>query len=180
MPLSRDTQRKTKKSNFNPTKGLHLSKSEFPPLLTPGFHPMTLDELSIMALDNFPLSSTRADIVDGLSKIVTKISATDLASEIWVDGSFMTEKIDPEDSDIAVRILGLVAGGLTEDQADIFDWITDKDLKPDYLCDSYGFVEYESTHKLSAIGEWSRAYWLKQFGFSRSNKMKGIAVILTP
>lgn len=117
--------------------------------------------------------------MDRLTEVVDRIIATGLEAEIWVDGSFLTDKIEPEDSDIVVRITGDAASKLTIAQEEVLEWLNE-DLKPDFLCDSYTCIEYEPTHKLAGIGQWMRAYWIKQYGFSRSSDMKGIAVVTTP
>ena len=44
--------------------------------------------------------------MDGLEAVIKKLSMAKIECEIWVDGSFLTKKIDPFDSDILVAIQG--------------------------------------------------------------------------
>lgn len=157
-----------------------MFKDEYPPLLAVGFHPMTIVELRKLCVDGFPTSKRRIQIMNGLEKVLLKIAATDLKAEAWIDGSFLTEKVEPDDSDIVVRVTGADCDAANADQENIMNWLNDEDLKPDYFCDSYCFVEYESTHTLCGVGEWERAYWIRQFGFSRKDELKGLALIELP
>jgi hypothetical protein len=38
-------------------------------------------------------------------------------------------------------------------------------------------VEYPIDHDLYMQSEWDRAYWIRQYGFSRRDVQKGIAVL---
>ena len=78
-------------------------KEEFPPLLPLGFHRLTLIQVRAICVDRFPKSATRASIMDGIDFVVSELHRSGLRLEIWVNGSFLTQKLDPEDSDIAVR-----------------------------------------------------------------------------
>lgn len=62
------------------------------------------------------------------------------------------------------------------EQWDAIDWINDN-LKTSHHCDSYVFVEYPQGHILFSEGEDDRKYWLKQFGMSRKDVPKGMALI---
>lgn len=157
-----------------------MDKDEYPPLLAAGFHSMSLQELRKLCVDRFPTSKRRGQVMDGLEKVLLKISAIGLKAEAWVDGSFLTEKLEPDDSDVVVRVTGADSALADPAQEEVMNWINDTDLKPDYYCDGYCFVEYESTHPLGGVGEWSRAYWIRQFGFSRKDEFKGIALIKLP
>jgi hypothetical protein len=118
--------------------------------------------------------------MDGLEQVLTQVSETKLKAEAWIDGSFLTEKPEPDDSDLVVRVTGWDFALASPEQEAVVNWLNDADLKPGYFCDSYCFVEYESSHPLAGVGEWCRAYWIRQFGFSRETEMKGLAVVKLP
>jgi hypothetical protein len=61
-------------------------------------------------------------------------------------------------------------------QREAVDWII-SNLKGSHLCDSYILMEYAPSNPLHATGEWQRAWWLRQYGFSREDDFQGIAVI---
>src|SRR5688500_8482129 len=80
-------------------------KPEFPPLLPDGFHPMTLADLRALCVSSRGPSLTRARIVEGLDDLVGRLVRAAVLGEVWIDGSFVTEKVDPEDVDILIHAL---------------------------------------------------------------------------
>jgi len=152
------------------------SKPEFLPLLEKGRHQMSLLELRKLCVNAFPLSTTRSKIMNGLEKIVEKLRSNSIQGEIWVDGSFVTAKINPEDVDIVLRCPADFYDNCTQKQRDTVDWLT-PNLKNTHLCDSYHFMEWPEGNPNYWLGECMYSYWMKQFGFSRGSEMKGIAVI---
>jgi hypothetical protein len=156
-----------------------IAKIEYPPLLKPGFHdygPVSLRQLCVLP---FPASSTRGEIMDGLDAVTAKLAADAIAGELWVDGSFLTEKIDPEDSDVVLVVTDDFVQHATVDQRASLGWFGG-DLKSTYKCDSYVHVEFPPGHPRFGYGEWMKAYWIKQFGFSRTDELKGMAVLTVP
>jgi len=154
-------------------------KQEFPPLLSLGFHPMTLDQLRGVSVDQIRQSKRRKPIMEGLEKILQKLTADGIAAEVWVDGSFLTKKIDPDDSDILVVIDGTFVAQATPAQKSTIDWLL-SDLKSGYMCHSHVHFQQPTGHAEYNASVWWHSYWLKQFGFTRKDQPKGIAVIKTP
>lgn len=152
-------------------------KLEFPPLLTVGFHPMTVPDLRALCVTAFPLSTTRDPIMCTLEAMCTAISVSLIRSEIWVDGSFLTKKIEPNDVDAVVVIQH---GSHTPEQHAVLERVAQKRFASPHQCDSYVNIEYPRNHAKFSTGEFMRAYWMRQFGFSRGEQIKGIAVIRTP
>ena len=155
-------------------------ESEYPPLLPVGFHPMPLENLRRMCVDRFPDSLTRQAIMDGLTHVLGELNRIGLGFEVWVDGSFLTEKLNPKDCDFVVKVAGEEYDNASLSQQQAVAQIARADLKGSYRCDCYVFPEYADGHPLHAHGQWRRAYWLRQFGFSRSVEPKGLAVINLP
>lgn len=77
---------------------------DLPALLAPGFHEMTLEGLFAFAVSagRFSLSGSRARIMNGLWIVAGQLSCWGIRCKLWIDGSFLTEKIDPKDVDLAV------------------------------------------------------------------------------
>ena len=124
----------------------------------------------------FPLSTTRRKIMDGLRLVTRRLLSARINGELWINGSFLTEKIDPRDSDVVlVADHKYVDTGCTLLQKKTIEWIN-ANLKAKHLCDSYVFFNFPKGHPYEAVGEWMRAYWIKQYGFSRSEQPKGIVV----
>lgn len=137
---------------------------------------MSIEELRQQCVDRFPLSRTRAKIMAGLTEVIERLSQYRVAGELWVDGSFLTEKINPGDVDVVLRIQSSVYDDGTSEQREIVGWI-DGNLREHNLCDSYVFYEFPETDPNYLLGEEMRSYWSKWFGHSRSGMSKGIAVI---
>jgi hypothetical protein len=112
----------------------------------------------------------------GLAEVVERLSAYQVAGELWVDGSFLTEKINPGDVDIVLRVPSSYTDDGTIKQRRIVDWI-DGNLREHNLCDSYVFYEFPDADPNYLLGEEMRDYWSKWFGHSRDRTPKGIAVI---
>jgi len=99
-----------------------------------------------------------------------------IAGEVWINGSFVTEKMNPDDVDLVLRIPAEFYEHATQEQREAVNWLT-SNLKDNYLCDSYFFMEWPEGHINHWLGQYAHHYWMKQFGFSRGNEMKGIPVL---
>lgn len=154
------------------------NKAEFPPLLQEGFHAKTLPELRDLCVTKFPLSARRPAIMPALESMCMALSVALISGEVWVDGSFLTEKIEPDDVDVTVAIKHGVFD--TPQQQEVLFRIAKKRFVFPLPCDSFVHIEYPEDHAKHQFGQWMRAYWIRQFGFSRSCSMKGIAVIKVP
>jgi hypothetical protein len=154
------------------------AKPDFPPLLAPGRHVMTLPELRALCVSNFTLSTNREQLMRSVEALCTAVSTALISSEIWVDGSFLTQKMDPADVDLVVVVQSTHWPG-TGQQRHILSRVSRKNFGSP-PCDSYLHVEYPSGHPKHSISEIMRAYWIRQFCFNRRVEMKGLAVIRTP
>ena len=56
------------------------------------------------AFARFPSSISRSNIMKGLESLVAALNAEGLPIRVWVDGSFTTEKLNPRDVDVLVRV----------------------------------------------------------------------------
>ena len=156
----------------------HL-KPEFPPLLTPGFYVMTLADVRKLCVTDISGSITRRPIMDRVIEVIRKVSDAGVIGEFWLDGSFITEKIDPEDVDTLLRV--------SSDQYDsdpakqiVIDWASNEDLWMTHSCDAYKWVEYSSGHPLFFQSEEMRIRWTDWYGHSRRRIPKGIIVVNLP
>ena len=150
---------------------------DFPCLFPVGFHRLSMVDLERICVLSFPLSNSRKAIMDGLVQFVQRMVDAKIPGDLWVDGSFLTEKIDPKDVDLVVVIDGdaVYDHGMLE-QRDAIDWAIDNQ-KATLKCDSYVLMEYPVGHALHDEGKWNYSYWHRQWGFSRQDDQKGIVVI---
>jgi hypothetical protein len=118
--------------------------------------------------------------MDGLRNVVGGLNQLGFRLEVWVNGSFLTQKINPEDSDVAVRFQGEDFDAAPPAQQRQFHQYVNMDFKAVHKCDLYAFPEYNAGHALYDYGQWRKAYWLNKFGYSRAEDPKGLAVISIP
>ena len=136
----------------------------------------TIEQLREVCVRQFPLSSTRERIMEGLEAVVERLRASGIVCEIWIDGSFVTGKLDPRDSDIVVAVKATAYDSASPAQQSVIQWINGN-LKGVHSCDSYVLVEYDPPHALSIRSRDLRAYWRGLFGFNRADQPKGIALL---
>ena len=150
--------------------------NEYEPLLPPGRHPHDLEDLTGLCVEPFAGSPTRSRIMQGLRDVHARLERTGVPGEMWVNGSFLTRKPDPEDADIVVC---LPPGPLSPAAAETLEWLQE-DLKPTHMCDTYAFVRYGEGDRDYWFGEYMYCYWMRQWGFSRSEEFKGMAAVRLP
>jgi hypothetical protein len=63
---------------------------------------MTLSSLKALTVDAFPLSLRRAMLFAELERLASEINSASACCELWIDGSFLTEKPEPDDIDLTV------------------------------------------------------------------------------
>lgn len=149
---------------------------DFPAIFPLGFHDLTLDGLEQVCVDSFSLSVSRRPIMDGLREFVKTLTDAGQAGKLWVDGSFLTEKIDPDDVDVVLPCDGQSYNSGPPEYRKMVDWVI-ANQKATLKCDSYVFFEYPQGAPLHVEGEWWRVYWHAKWGFSREEDPKGIVVI---
>jgi hypothetical protein len=152
-------------------------KADFPPLLAPGLHFMTLLALRALCVTSFTLSNSRLPIMDGLEIVLAELNKVSVVGDLWINGSFITEKIDPSDVDIVLFIDYNGMPSPTREQLDMLNWFANDDLRTPYWCDSYVAIEYPRGHSSFSLGQNQRDYWAKWFGTNRKDELTGIAVI---
>lgn len=155
-------------------------KDDFPPLLPLGWHPMDVAAVRRLCVLRFPDSITRPGLMDGLEQVILRLNQSGLHLEVWIDGSFATQKLNPDDSDIAVRISGEELDAGTPAQKLTMQWAASDGPWNEHRCDCYPFSDYQVGHPLYQHGQWRRAYWLNKFGFDHAEHPKGLAVVTLP
>ena len=97
-------------------------KEDFPPLLADGLKVRTLEEIDALCVDAFPLSSTRKRLMAGLRAMVDRLVDVGIQGNLWIDGSFLTTKTDPDDVDIVLELSQATTDNLPEAQANTLSW----------------------------------------------------------
>lgn len=153
------------------------AKPEYPPLLPVGLYAMTLDEFRAFVVTPFSLSVSRPPLMQAIETICGALTDAQVESAVWIDGSFLTKKIDPADADLVVCVESSQTSASVPDKVAALDKVNQGQFPG---CHSYVQTNYPDGHPRYWVGDFMQAYWKKQFGFSRSEEFKGIAVIKTP
>lgn len=141
---------------------------------------MSMAELREGCVSRFPLSTTRQRIMAGLETVLVRLNGAKIERDVWIDGSFLTQKIDPEDVDFVLRISGGMCDHCSAEQSEALNWLGSEAPRVDHRCHGFVFFEYPEGQPNYGQGQWMRAYWIRQFGFSRGHDMKGMVVIKLP
>jgi hypothetical protein len=105
--------------------------------------------------------------------------------ELWLDGSFVSEKHNPGDIDLVVVITIQDFNSLTPSElALLFKYTAGENTKKLCDCDSYLLVTCSDNHgneKEKKLLMQNKRYWLAQFGTDRANVDKGmIKLVIDP
>jgi hypothetical protein len=113
-------------------------KHDYPPLLAPGRHLMALAEIEHRFVLTFPNSAKRRHLFQRLEEFIQAFLIAGIACEVWVDGSFLSEKEEPVDLDVTVILDADVAATLTEQQQELMDAASEGKMGNDV--DSFAFA----------------------------------------
>ena len=75
-------------------------KEEYPPLLEPSFHDVKSERLEVMFCAPFGNADRRQYLLQRLRVLMREVQDLGISYELWIDGSYATEKEDPNDIDI--------------------------------------------------------------------------------
>ena len=154
-------------------------KLEYPPLLEPGMHKLSLLEVRKMCVEGFPTSASREDIITLLEHMFETLRLNHVICEVWVDGSFMTRKINPGDVDLVVCLSADFADNCYGEQQAVLDDIS-ANLKRSgkcTRCDTFACVVPQASDPLFKELSERVEYWKRWFGHSRSGEPKGMATV---
>jgi hypothetical protein len=165
--------------DWNDLAGHH--KQEYPPLLTQGFHRMTVGELRELCVTKFPASKVRGDIMAGFEAIYERAIAVGIEGEVWIDGSFLTNKIDPLDVDLIILTDAHFRDNGTPVQQEFIEWLisNEDDPKKSFLCHTDAVLLFPLGSPWYGLNALSKKHWEENvYVFSvASHEPKGIAVI---
>lgn len=146
-----------------------MSKADHKPLLPAGFHPRDWDQLNALCVEKFPAESSRPGLVAKLGAFVAELRGMGVVGDLWIDGSFATEKPNPSDVDLVWVIDPACNAAINANAARLEQLFgPTKGAKALYGCDAYAVPRYKA-HDL--------AYWRGLFGFGHDEVTpKGIIV----
>lgn len=140
------------------------------PILEPGLHDFELAEIGNHFLKDFAGSTTRAPLITNLKAYVEHFSDLGASVELWIDGSFTTKKVNPNDIDLVIFSSEAEVNSLPPEKKKVFGALLDKPtVKKRFGLDVY-FCTVEDQP--------TRSYWRGWFGFDRNERPKGIARVM--
>ena len=148
-----------------------MQKPDFPALLKPGIHTMTMQELYDLAVVPFN-NSRRQLLYQQLSNWQSDlVNNAGVGARLWIDGSFLTEKPEPGDIDcVAWEPYEKHQNNLIYQQSEFARLFDRRHAETVYNLDLY--LEYvKDLHR--------EAYWSGLMGFARDRRTaKGFAEIV--
>jgi hypothetical protein len=145
----------------NPEYCFTMDGDEFDPILPAGIHCMTLEEFRFKFVDQFSYSTRRRLIFDKFSQFLDKVLSVKFVTELWLNGSFITEKPEPGDIDVVAFY--------DESKSNRLD-----DSFRDFLRDiEFIQLNFLTDIRFSSNNENWKSYWRGWYGFSRDQKPKG-------
>lgn len=152
--------------------------TEYEPLLKQGFHELSLEKLEEICVSNFPDSETRLTIFNNIKTLFSEIEEQNLSLEIWLNGSFFTKKLNPNDCDLVTGVPLKVYNNCNYTQSNLLQRIN-SNLKEELLCDSYLYIVYPSGHLNEKFNDKNSNYWMTFLGTCRNKQPKGIGIYKT-
>ena len=106
-----------------------IRKIDWPPLLAPGRHFLTLSDIKRLGVDRFTADdrNIRYRMFLSLEQVVQDLLIAKIPCEVRIDGSFLTEKPDPGDIDIVISLDFDVAEQLTQNQIELTMRLNEQD-----------------------------------------------------
>jgi len=142
---------------------------EYEPIFSEtGFHNIRLEDFESIFVNSFNSQNRRKFLVERFRMFWYKLEEIEVDFEIWIDGSFVTKKTEPNDIDIAILHTPDQINQLSSEKKEILKYLfaNPQETKLRYCCDVY-FMPNIHPAELN--------YWEKWFGYSRNNQARGIA-----
>lgn len=158
---------------FNEIGNLHPNKYE-----------VTFAEAKAFSVDAFPESSTRLRNWNGFCNFLQLLIDSGLTNmQVWVDGSFVTNKQDPNDVDCVIYLKPDVANACSEKNRNILMGIFSEKgnvvAHKEFFTDPYMLLDVTNNPDFpyySSLCE-QKYYWENFWGHDRNNNQKGFIVL---
>lgn len=139
--------------------------------LPEGIHKPLLSEFKKCMVDGFPNSKTRQTLYRKYICFSEKCTKHPFIMVHWVDGSYVTNKPEPNDVDISLRVIASEFGKHIDEGGSFLK--DTEDIKIKYSCDIYLILEYPIDDPRYEITTNREKYWRNWWGHTRENAAKG-------
>ena len=142
-------------------------------LLQAGFHDCLYSDFWVTFVDGFPTSQMRRTIADAILDFSEELFSLAEPYEFWIDGSYATSKVNPNDADIVIFL----------QYNDYVNHYNRLEILQRKYCNTLDFyyapaVSKENEKLLNPVDYQdvinNRNYWRGQFGYDREDRPKGI------
>lgn len=150
-----------------------MHKPDYPPLLLPGIHTLTMEQIKELAVTPFLGDARRALLFASFQQWVQKLQFYQVRAILWINGSFVTSKFAPNDID-CIMWSPTTGGTLTEDQWREVRALTNREMARKKFNLDFYIENPAPTEKLHR-----QAYFRGMFGFQHDEKTpKGFVELL--
>ena len=105
--------------------------------------------------------------MDNLETAIARLDSQGIPGEVWVDGSFLTEKIEPGDVDLVLKTSATFLDTATQDQQDAIEWLN-VERWDEMGLDAYFFYEWpaerQAMHALGVAERYRQELWISGAG----------------
>ena len=135
--------------------------------------PSTFEAFEGLLVQPFPTHSTRFSLLDGYKRYLERLKTVlNVNFYQWVDGSFVTEKMNPNDIDVVTFVPHEV---FFRKERELMGLIA-PESKLIYKVDAAFVPVYPTNHRLHQVTEWDMNFWKGFYGHTRpdiqNNKMQ--------
>lgn len=141
-----------------------MAKQDYPPILRPRIHPMTLDQIRATFVAPLPEATPRLRMFSLFEQWVARLPQLNVTGTLWLDGSFVTRKPEPNDLDCILwnpSFVGPVSEESKIEVRSMTDWAPAKA--------AFGVDLYIET-PLPEARMAREAYWRGIFGFQHDGR----------
>ncbi|GED69423.1 hypothetical protein BRE01_31250 [Brevibacillus reuszeri] len=166
---------------MNPTTQSIIAKSfDENGNLISGIHTYDPETFISQFIKGFPASDTRQQIFDNFLVWLKKLILIAPPNAIWLDGSYLTQKVNPNDIDlIAFYIPEDLPNEAKAKEVQAMFGAYAKQFKCDaYHCLTFDHWPSEQQQRVDDTLRTLRTYWMGQFGFDRNRHPKGLVEFL--
>lgn len=141
-----------------------LAKDDYPPILKPGIHHMTIDTIRDVFVSPLPEATSRLRTFSLFDQWVSRLRQLNVTGTLWVDGSFVTRKPNPSDVDCVFWNPSFVAPISEEGKIEVRSMTDRASARAMFGVDLY--IETPLPEQKMA----REAYWRGMFGFQHDGK----------
>lgn len=143
-------------------------------LLPPGRHEARVEDVEDVLVRPFTESLTRERLFDLWKGHRAEVGRLVALEEEWLNGSFVTSKVDPADTDVVAFLAAENVDDLNPaDRQRLAEVVDNGRSKARWRCDLYVVVKMPERHPKYAQYRAARDYWDRWWGHTRGGDPKG-------